>query len=285
MKKRTELWSISELQERYATIHFAEYQREPNVWSRDAKQRLVDSILRGFDIASLYFYVNPDGSMDCVDGRQRIGAIMSFLNLNLKDSDNGFEFKVLNEIYLDSDHPFASFDRTSFEALRANPDPRAKVLTATFLDYEVTATLLSDSKRPREFNLQFTRLNLGTIVNSGEKLNAMVGDLRDVCFEDLGKHDFLESTRVPTRRFSRQQLAAQILCQVFSIESKGSDSFTTTRHIDIQNLFKHHATLDHTARAWIAKTRQVMDHLHSALSGRTILRNRAIVVFRFSARL
>lgn len=72
---------------------------------------------------------------------------------------------------------------------------------------------LSDSSRPEEFNLQFTRLNLGAIINSGEKLNAMVGDLRDECFtnQGIGQHAFLDKIKIPTRRFAKEGVAAQIL--------------------------------------------------------------------------
>lgn len=105
MRKRVELWSVEDLTRLFHAIDFPEYQREPNIWSLAAKQRLIDSMLRQFDIASLYLYMDEDGSIDCVDGRQRIGAIMSFLNENPGDPDNGFEFKLLNEIFSDESHP------------------------------------------------------------------------------------------------------------------------------------------------------------------------------------
>ena len=47
--------SIADLNKEYLQINFPEYQREPNVWSRKAKQMLIDSIARKFDISSLYF--------------------------------------------------------------------------------------------------------------------------------------------------------------------------------------------------------------------------------------
>ena len=83
MNKDTTSWTIESLCHReFVRIDFPEYQREPNVWGRDAKQKLVDSILRRFDVGSLYFYVGDDGVHSCIDGRQRINAVMSFLNMN-----------------------------------------------------------------------------------------------------------------------------------------------------------------------------------------------------------
>ena len=175
MRKDTELWSVKRLEEHFTRINFPEYQREPNVWSLDAKRRLIDSMLRQFDIASIYFYVDDEGSIDCVDGRQRIGAIMSFLGKNPEDDDNGFEFKLLNEIYEDKELLFAPLQESSFPDLEkeAENTTPARQLVEEFRDYKITIVKLSGSSRPEEFNLQFTRLNLGTIINSGEKLHAM----------------------------------------------------------------------------------------------------------------
>ena len=114
MEKTTESWTVSKLQENFLQIHFPDNQREPNIWSRNAKQRLIDSMLRQFDISSFYLYKDKDGSMDCVDGRQRIGAIMSFLGENPNDDDNGFEFKILNEIYKDKAPPYSSLEKNGF---------------------------------------------------------------------------------------------------------------------------------------------------------------------------
>ena len=51
MQKRTSSWRISALCQKIHQISFPEYQREPSVWQRSAKQRLIDSIVREFDIA------------------------------------------------------------------------------------------------------------------------------------------------------------------------------------------------------------------------------------------
>src|SRR5437016_10230794 len=110
MKKAILLWSVQDLLRLHNRINFPEYQREPNIWSRAAKQRLIDSVLRHFDIASLYLYKNEDGSLDCIDGRQRIGAIMSFLGENPDDEDNAFSVRHSNEIYEEEEVPFNDLD-------------------------------------------------------------------------------------------------------------------------------------------------------------------------------
>lgn len=288
MKKETTSWTVTTLKEQFQRLNFPEYQREPNVWSRDAKQRLIDSMLREFDIASLYLYVNGNDSIDCVDGRQRVGAIMSFLGDNPKDEDNGFEFRILNEIYQDEGHPQAAFDKMGFEDIAeiaengGEGQEEAKGFVDAVMNYALTMVKLSDSREAREFNLQFARLNLGTIINSGEKLHAMVGELRDVCFDDVGKHAFLESTNVPTRRYSREQLAAQILLQVFTIEQFREEEepceYARTRHFDLQRFFKECTALDQSQRTWVERTRVVLDLLGVAFNGFEGLKSRALVL-------
>lgn len=277
MRKTTELWPVTKLAEHFTRINFPEYQREPNIWSLDMKQRLIDSMLRQFDIAPIYFYVNDDDSIDCVDGRQRIGAIMSFLEKNPSDDDDGFDFKPLNEIYKDLGL-FAPLKNSSFLDLEKEAEitPLARRLVDEFRGYEITIVKLSGSGLPQEFNLQFTRLNVGTVINSGEMLHAMVGDLRNVCFDDIGQHAFLEMTRIPTRRYARQQVAAQILAEVFSIEQTGE--FTRTRHVDLQRLFFDHSTLSEERKRLIERTRSILDLLEKAFDELGILRNRAITI-------
>ena len=292
MEKMIERWSVEDLRKFYPRIDFPEYQREPNLWSLTEKQRLIDSMLRSFDIAPLYLYKHETGSIDCVDGRQRIGTIMSFLGANQDDAHENFSFRILNEIFEDESPFFKPLDGKTYEEVcrlrdetadkEESDDPTAE-LVRQFLDrlhqYQLNVVMLSGSDRPEEFNLQFTRLNLGAIINSGEKLHAMVGDLRDECFKGLGLHSFLQETNIPTRRFAREQVAATILAQVFSIvESNNPNSFVRTRHIDLQRHFKQKSKLDDQARATIDNVSQLLDLLGAAFQEKNVLRNRAITV-------
>ena len=49
MRKIVEPWGVEELRKQFGRIAFPEYQREPNLWSRIEKQRLIDSMVRQFD--------------------------------------------------------------------------------------------------------------------------------------------------------------------------------------------------------------------------------------------
>ena len=285
MRRDAERWPISRLIAEANIIKFPDYQREPTVWSRDAKQRLIDSIARGFDIASIYFYANDDGSWDCVDGRQRIGAIMAFLSKRPESEHNGFPFKVLNEVVEDGpDYRYWRLDSMTYgtitELAERASDMDAMAFSEELLRYELTVVTLRDSKAAEEFNLQFARLNLGTIINSGEKLHAMVGELRELCFDDLGRHEFLATVPIPTRRFAREQLAAQIVAQIFATEAgrESGAEFARTRHLDLQRLFKTNVVVAPEKQVWLHKLRKVMDCLAEERAAMPPLRSRAIVL-------
>ncbi len=280
MRKHVDSWTVEELRQQFGQIEFPEYQREPNLWSLVEKQRLIDSMARQFDIASLYFYQHGDGSLDCVDGRQRIGAIMSFLGNNSNDPDDNFPLKWLNEIYDDESSSVQALEGKRFleieKMTNEGDDSVALQFVEEFLEYRLTIVRLSDSRAPGEFNLQFTRLNLGTIINSGEKLHAMMGELRNRCFGGLGKHPFLEGTNIPTRRYAQEQVAAQIVAQIFSIDE--SSNYTRTRHFDLQRLFKDHSVLGERQLKSLEEVSRLFDLLATAFQPVSVLRNRAITV-------
>ena len=74
-----------------------------NVWAKKQGAELVESILMGIPIPVMYLFEMRDGSKQVVDGRQRIAAILDFLNdkLILKDLKilpeyNNFKFSDLD---------------------------------------------------------------------------------------------------------------------------------------------------------------------------------------------
>ena len=287
MKKTATQWPIKKLLKHFDQIEFPEYQREATIWRKPAKQRLIDSIAREFDISAIYLYKHQENQWDCVDGRQRLAAIHSFVGENKDDkSDNEFEFKVLNEIYEDQKHPYEDLHEMSFAHIKEESgkgNDIAGKFVRKFDAYEVTVVELTESEDEEEgeFNLQFTRLNLGQLIISGEKLNAMLGDLRNVCFDDFGEHDFFNKTRIPRRRFACQQLIAQIVAQVFAYEMSDRDrarEFPRIRHLDLQLLFKEHAELGQEQVSWLKKLNAVMDTLARYESLLSMFRSRAIVL-------
>lgn len=278
MERTPDTLTIDQIRHQFVDIDFPEYQREPDVWTREQKQRLLDSIFRQFDIASIYLYLRDDGATECIDGRQRLNAIMSFLGANPLDDDDGFQLKFHNEVSSKADPPYATLDGCTFAELQGSKDPVALEAVQMLLDYPVSVVYLAGELEPEEFNLQFLRLNLGTLINAGEKLNAMVGAMRDLLFDEgpIGQHPFFRSVRIPTRRYAREQAAAQVMLEVFAKRDTGE--FVRARHFDMQRFLKSHAQIAPN-HPLVAEIKETLDWLEASLQEvGDRLRNRAMTV-------
>lgn len=285
MKKENQQWSIATLQEKIDDIEFPEYQREPTVWDLDRKRKLIDSILRNFDIASIYLYKREDGNYDCIDGRQRINAIISFLGLNEgKDDDpenrHYNKFKFLSSDELLGLKSLEAFHEKTWEELDENQRVR-------FLDYKFNVIEISDIDTDEELNLMFLRLQLGAHLNGGEKLKAMVGNMRNLIFKKyknkaaLGDHNYFDYLNIPKRRFSKELTASQIATNFFSLQ-KGQ-GYKRARFVDLQEFFKNYQNFDSqdSEIAELLYTR--LDNAYNSITenGGLTLKNRAIGISTF----
>jgi len=226
-----ENWTIDKLVKSSDKIEFPEFQREPTVWKLDKKQRLIDSIVRGFDISSIYFYKRDDGKYECIDGQQRINAIWSYFGINEDDKDNAFHVKIENEIYSDGDY-FKDVDQNRYEHLGEKWKKKIK-------DYILNIVFITKISDEDELNLQFLRLQLGAPLRGGEKLNAMKGEMRDLVFDtdkDLIEYDYFMESSIRKGRYGRQEVASQILLNAFSKKEEGE--FHRSRFVDLQEFFK-----------------------------------------------
>lgn len=277
MRKNNLYWTIKQLSENRHLIEFPEYQREPTVWNLEKKQRLIDSILRDFDIASIYLCKKEDATYghnyDCIDGRQRINAILSYLGQNKEDVEhNEFRLTMAYEVYDDSVR-FKEADNRKFINLSEEWKDR-------IWNYRISIVELDEVKPEEELNLLFLRLQLGQILNAGEKLNAMTGEMRDYIFHDIGKHEFFQGIKIPYRRFARQQVAAQIALNYYS--KKETDQYHRSRYIDLQEFFKERNIFSKDAKILADEIRHKLDlicrHLKDKLN---LIGNRAIAVSLF----
>lgn len=271
MKTHNENWTIKKLTENLNKIEFPEFQREPSVWKLDKKQRLIDSILRDFNISSIYFFKKDKVGYDCIDGRQRINAISSYLDLNGDDDDNGFHLIVKNEIYDDSGR-FAEIDQKRFKNLG---DWKNNIL-----NYKLNIVIIDKVDEDEELNLLFLRLQIAAVLNAGEKLHAMMGDLHDEIFYKISDHSFFNEVRIPTRRFALEQVASQIVINVFSLVKE--DSFHRARYIDLQDFYKQYTSLTADDKKIIKSITTDLDIIKKYFKDKLIIiSNRALAVSVF----
>ncbi len=280
MKKENVSWKISKLLDNIDIIDFPEFQREPTVWSLEKKQRLIDSIIRGFDIASMYFYRKQDNdrySYDCIDGRQRINAILSFVGRNKTEgSNNNFPLTMKNEIYPDTEQFQEIIQRIGnkkFQELKKEDKDK-------ILNYEINIVEMSYIAPEEELNLLFLRLNLGQILNAGERLHAMIGHMRDYIFNNVGRHPFFTELSIPYRRYAKEQVAAQIALNHFTRKATGK--FHRSRYIDLLEFFKDKSKFSSEDEGLTTEIIQILDKICSQFKGKlTYIKSRAIAVSVF----
>lgn len=277
MRADVRLAKIEELAGRYHTISYPEFQREPTVWGIRQKKLLIDSILRKFDIGNIYVVADEEwgtSHWQCIDGRQRLSAIFSFMGINKEyEEHNDFPFEPSNEVR--EDGKFADIDGLGFN------DPRFSTYKDEFLKYKVKVVVLSSIEEETELNLQFQRLQIAQILNGAEKLNAMVGEMRDAIFDKesgLGLEPYFDKLGVRRARFGPQQTASQIMINACSLLE--FEEFCRARFLDMQMFFKRYFKFDDLARTALEKVRESARSVTRLVGDDTLrmIKNRALAV-------
>lgn len=209
MIRKVQNWTVDRLYRDRGQFSFPEYQREKQLWSDERKGMLIDSILQDIDIPKLYFNRADGLSIEVVDGQQRLWSIWDFL-------DGKYSYKP-------GKHHFADL----------SDDERKRIE-----NYAFQATVFEDAKE-EYLRLLFLRLQLGLLLNTGERLNASHGKMKQLVFERLAKHEFVDALGIPKRRFAKQTLCAQITINSFRKARLGK--FARTRAEDLLHFFEEFA--------------------------------------------
>lgn len=206
-KRNVEFWKtkdiIAEVESGKIDLD-TEYQREM-IWAKDKKSLLIDSILHDIDIPKIYLAFFPkDNHYECIDGKQRIASILEFYDKKLKTSSGEY----ITELRDDKD----------------------------FFDYEFSVSIITNP-RDEDISTLFYRLNLGDLLNGGERIHAMRGDMRNFIFNTIGENGpFIGKVGMRSYRFSRETALAQML--INSIFFRERDSFVRARYEDLFEFLK-----------------------------------------------
>lgn len=233
-------WTIRDLYNRLDTIDLeTEYQRQV-IWDSDKKAKLIDSVLNDIDIPKIYLAEFSDGHFECIDGKQRISAISEFLSDKL----------VITP-------PHSSIPKR-FSELDGN-------LKQKINDYRLTISKIYEPDE-KYLRLLFQRLQLGIQLNGGEELHAMLGEMRNCVFKELGGDaDFLKRVNIRKRiRYNAELILAQITLTIFSkIKNNDQMRFYRVRLDDLKAFFEKYAHMtndDKKIMDEIKNTLKVLDH-------------------------
>lgn len=167
-------------------IYNTEFQRG-EVWDLPRKQKLLDSMLRGYNINTIFMRQLTDGRFECLDGQQRLKTILK-----------GF----LNDKFPINPKITPEFNReTYFSEL-----PEA--LKSKIKNYAIY-TIVFYTENDEETCKIFLRLQEGLPLNSAEKLNARTGMFRNEIVE-LTKHPFVEKLGIKDYRFAHRYILSQM---------------------------------------------------------------------------
>lgn len=213
MKFRIVEWPLTDLLEKRESIHYPVFQRE-DVWSTQDQALLIDSIIVGIDIPKLYLYRIEEGegedvTWDCIDGHQRIEAILGYFDGNFLW--NGKKFYELSKEEKD-----------------------------TILTYKLTICEVIDIT-DEEIRQLFLRLQLGVPLNSGEKLNAINSNIGDFVKNVLKNTEFIRNVKIPSRRYAKEQTCAQILNNSKYIRT---GEFRSSKYEDLALLYRKYVDFD-----------------------------------------
>lgn len=255
MKMTSHRRALDKVYKRRDRYEIPDWQRE-KVWSKARKQKLIDSILRGWRLPKFYFLLtnSEPEEYEVVDGQQRLLAIWEFFDNELSLSSDSDSVTGSSRLYRDlPDRLSDRFDdyEIDYDQIEAAPD-------AEDLDAE-------DLK---EF---FQRLQEGLPLTSSEKLNSVHSQLTDYCRE-LSEHQFFEQkTSVSPRRYGYFDIVAKVA----ALEIEGIS--TGLRFDDLKPIFEAHKAFSDSSNV-AKKLRQALDTLDLIFPNKEIrLRNRTIV--------
>ena len=182
------------------------YQREGQLWDKEKKSRLIDSILNDFDVPKIYLAdFNPITSKlnerkrayAVIDGKQRLETVFEFLD------GNGF---------------------TLHKDFKLNAEPKLKLGGLTYLDLKLNHSRVAEkfesyipaimsviTDEEDKVDEMFVRLNSGLEINGAERRNAMPGIVPRLIRHMVKLPFFTRYISFDTKRMAQYNLAAKIL--------------------------------------------------------------------------
>lgn len=246
MKMNSEKRAIDKIFRRRDRYDIPDWQRQ-EVWNREKKQRLIDSILRSWKLPKFYLVQASADNYLVEDGQQRLNAIWEFFS---------------NELPLEPE----SAKRFGGRFYRDLP----RKVADSFDDFEIEYDVISGAS-DEELKEFFQRLQEGMPLTSSEKLNAVPSKLTDYCRSTTHHPFFKQTVAIPNTRYAHFDIVAKVA----AIEIEGLDA--GLRLDDIREVFQHQASFA-ASSATGKRIKTALDFLQKGFKNKgSSLRTRTIV--------
>lgn len=216
------------------------YQRPAGVWTVAHRQRLIDSILNGYDIPKLYLHdlrgEQPTPVYAVIDGKQRLTTVWSFLD---------------DDLPLAPDFTLDPRNRPTLPAGVRDPRPGDRWSTLdpawqrAVRRTELSVVLVRDV-HPDGLAELFGRLNDGVPLTPSERRNAIGGDLAALIRERAA-----DPVLVARLAFADDRLAYQEFIARRVAAAEAPTARATPKDADLDDLVRTGRRLDPSRRAAI----------------------------------
>lgn len=186
-------------------------------WSATQKVRLIESILLGIPLPSIFVAQREDGVWDLVDGLQRISTIMSFMG-QLKNERGDF----VDPLVLDKTEYLPSLKDISWEGDNALDETLKRMFKREKIEIKI---IKKESDSNTKFEL-FQRLNTGgSNLSDQEVRNCLLimlnSDFYDVLIEMARDESFNNSICITDRLYEERfemELILRLLAVTLSVQ-------------------------------------------------------------------
>ncbi|MFK3866686.1 DUF262 domain-containing protein [Pseudoalteromonas rhizosphaerae] len=185
-----------------------EYQRQFR-WPHENQSRLIESVLLGIPVPSLFMAANKDGSWELIDGVQRLNSLIHFVGTAEQLAKFGFE----SNLVLKGLDVLTEFNNSSFKDL-----PQTLKLKFNLRPLKVT-TLSDKSDLKVRFDL-FERLNTGGIKLTDQEIRACVfrGQFNDFLTELSENEHFNSVVNLPKAK-SNDGTKSELVLKFFAYKN------------------------------------------------------------------
>ncbi|WP_280459922.1 DUF262 domain-containing protein [Nocardia carnea] len=202
-------------------------------WDNSQKSRLIESLLLGIPMPSIFVMQNQDGVWEVIDGLQRISTILEFMG----ELRNEKTKELLPPSVLSKTKYLPHLEGISFvedvEGAKSCLTPGQRLaLKRAKLDLKI---LLPDSDSNSKFEL-FDRLNTGGSLLSAQEIRNTQLLMRDASIfrwlNDLRLDNNFVSTIPLSERLFREAYDMELVCRFFALLQSSGDELASMENID-----------------------------------------------------